>query len=213
MKLLLAATVALLLGALAVSWQGMKKGVANAPDDELARIRKQINELRRDQDNLAAHKQLQELQAAAPPPAQSAPAAEIEAMKQQLAAQQAAMAELEAAKVDEKKLTQAEEGLIEQQKLENGDAELKRARRISEALLVAKVREWVKDAQFITFDILMPETNIGPDTILAVRRKTGILGQFKVSEVTPEGGIANPLPGFGPFEPQPGDELIFPPQY
>jgi hypothetical protein len=31
--------------------------------------------------------------------------------------------------------------------------------------------------------------------------------------VSAEGGIANPLPGLGPFQPQVGDELILPPQY
>jgi hypothetical protein len=31
--------------------------------------------------------------------------------------------------------------------------------------------------------------------------------------VTPEGGIADPMPGFGPIDPMPGDELILPPQY
>ena len=38
MKLLLGATVALLLGALAVSWQGMKQGVADTSPDELEPI-------------------------------------------------------------------------------------------------------------------------------------------------------------------------------
>ena len=42
MKLLLGATIALLLGALAVSWQGMTTGVKNTPPDEVARLEKQI---------------------------------------------------------------------------------------------------------------------------------------------------------------------------
>ena len=50
-------------------------------------------------------------------------------------------------------------------------------------------------------------------SFLGIRRKTGILGQFKVSGVSAEGGIANPLPGFGPFQPKIGDDLILPPQY
>jgi len=86
---------------------------------------------------------------------------------------------------------------------------------IAEALLVAKVREYVEDPDyggFATIDVTMPE-QVQPGTILAIRRKTGILGQLKVSDVSAEGAIANPLPGFGPIEPQPGDELILPPQY
>ena len=52
MKLLLGATVALLLGALAVSWQGMNTGVKNASPDEIARLERQIRELRAEQDKI-----------------------------------------------------------------------------------------------------------------------------------------------------------------
>jgi multidrug efflux pump subunit AcrA (membrane-fusion protein) len=219
MKLLLGATIALLLGALAVSWQGMRDGVKNAPADELARLRKQITELRLEQDKLQLEKQMQQLRASTPEtPMPTANAAEIEEMKAKLAANEAALAQLEAerqrAELDAK-VAQDEEGLLSQRDLEKGDSELRRARMIAEALLIGRVSEYVEDAEyggFITFDILMPE-QVQPGTILAIRRKTGILGQLKVSDVTAEGGIANPLPGFGPVNPQVGDELILPPQY
>lgn len=218
MKLLLGATVALLLGALAVSWQGMRRGVQNAPAEEIARLKKQIAELRAEQDKLQLEKQLQQLKASTPPAPLPPNAAEIEAMKAQLAANQAALAQIEAEKARnarDAKLAQDEEGLLGQRELEKGDSELRRARMIAEALLMGRVREYVEDAEyggFITFDVLMPD-QVQPGTILAIRRKTGILGQFKVSEITPEGGIANPLPGFGPVQPEVGDELILPPQY
>jgi hypothetical protein len=60
--------------------------------------------------------------------------------------------------------------------------------------------------------VLLPE-QIQAGVIVAIRRQTGILGQFKVSDITAEGAIANPLPGFGQVKPQVGDELILPPQY
>lgn len=215
MKLLLGATVALLLGALAVSWQGMNNGVKNTSPDELARLKSQVAELRKEQDKLQMEKQLQQLKAAAPVvPTPVSNAAEIEAVKAQLEANKAALAQIEAEKAA-KKLEQDEEGLISQRDLEKGDAELKRARMIAQALLIGKVREYINDAQsgdFITFDVLMPE-QVQAGTILGIRRKTGILAHFKVSDVTAEGGIANPMPGFGPVQPQPGDELILPPQY
>ena len=218
MKLLLGATVALLLGALVMSWQGMNNGVKNAPPDEIARLKKQVAELRAEQDKLQLERQLQQLKSA---PAASSPApstAEVEAMKAQLAANQAALAQLEAEKANaarDAKVAQDEEGLLSQRDLEKGDSELRRARMIAEALLIGRVQEYVEDAEyggFVTFQILMPE-QVQTGTILAIRRKTGILGQLKVSDVTPEGGIANPLPGFGPVNPQVGDELILPPQY
>lgn len=214
MKVLLGATIALLLGALAVSWQSMKQGMANTPPDEVERLRKQIAELRQEQDNLKVQEQLKQIQSTTPvSPAPSN--TELELLKQKIAAQEAAMGEIEQDRKAErdKKLERDEEGLIAQAGLESKDAELKRARSIADALLVARVKEYVKDSQFITFEILMPEVNIQEGTILGIRRKTGILATFKVSGVEAEGGIANPMPGFGNYEPQPGDELILPPQF
>ena len=219
MKLLLGATVALLLGALAMSWQGMNTGIKNTSPDEIARLKKQVAELRQEQDNLLLEKHLQQIKATTPPvPTPAANASEIEALKAQAEANKAALAQLEAEKDKAKrdaKVTQDEEGLLSQRDLEKGDAELRRARMIGEALLIGKVKEYVEDAQyggFITFEIAMPE-QVQVGTILAIRRKTGILGKLKVSDVSADGGIANPLPGFGPIQPKVGDEIILPPQY
>lgn len=217
MKLLLGATVALLLGALAVSWQGMNNGVKNTSPDEIARLKKQVAELRAEQDKLQLEKQIQQLKAT-PAPTPAANAAEIEAMKAQMEANKAALAEIEAEKDKAKrdaKVEQDEQGLLGQRDREKADDELRRARMIGEALLIGRIKEYVEDAQyggFITFEILMPD-QVQVGTVLAIRRKTGILGQLKVSDVSTDGGIANPLPGFGPIQPQVGDELILPPQY
>jgi hypothetical protein len=219
MKLLLGATIALLLGALALSWNSMNTGVKNAPPDELARLRKQITELRIEQDKLQLERQMQQLKASAPlAPTPTSNAAEIEEMRAKVAANEAALAQIEAERQRaerDAKVAQDEEGLLSQRELEKGDQELRRARMIGEALLIGRVSEYVEDAEyggFITLEILMPE-QVQPGTILAIRRKTGILGQLKVSEVTAEGAIANPLPGFGPVNPKVGDELILPPQF
>ena len=217
MKLLLGATVALLLGALAVSWQGMNTGVKNTSPDEIARLKVQVAELRKEQDNLQLEKRIQQTRAAAAAaPTPMSNAAEIAALKAEAEANKAALAQIEAEKAErDKKVAQDEEGLLSQRDLKKGDTELKRARMIAQALLIGKVKEYVDDAQaggFITFDILMPE-QVQVGTTLAIRRKTGILGLLKVSDVSAEGGIANPQAGFGPVQPQVGDELILPPQY
>ena len=218
MKLLLGATIALLLGALAVSWQGMNTGVKNTPPDEIARLQKQIKELRAEQDNLKMQRDLQMLRSEPIQTPATASALELEAMKLQVAQNKRALEEMELLKEQEKrdkKVAQDEEGLLAQRGLEGKDGELRRARMISEALLIGRVKEYVEDAQyggFITFDVLMPE-QVQTGVIVAIRRKTGILGQLKVSDVTVEGAIANPLPGFGALKPQVGDELILPPQY
>ena len=217
MKLLLGATVALLLGALAVSWQGMNTGVKNTSPDEIARLKSQVDELRAEQDKLVLERQMQTLRNAPtsiPTPASNA--AEIDAMKAQVEVGKAAIQKLEEERIKrDRKLEDSEEGLIDQRKLEKTDSELRRARMISEALLMGRVKEYVEDAQyggFATFDIVMPE-QVQVGTVLAIRRKTGILGQVKVSDISPDGAIANPLPGYGPIKPQVGDELILPPQY
>ncbi len=218
MKLLLGATIALLLGALAVSWQNMHTGVKNAPQEELARMKKQIKELQDDQDKLKLERQRQQLRTELDKtPTPIGNAAELAAMKLQVEQNKRALEELEAAKAKAagKKADRDEEGVIAVNDIEDKDGELKRARRISTALLIGRVKEIVEDAQsggFITFEVLMPE-QVQTGTILAIRRKTGILGQLKVSDVTPEGAIANPMAGFGPVKPQVGDELILPPQY
>jgi hypothetical protein len=217
MKLLLGATVALLLGALAVSWQGMNSGMKNAPQDDLARINKQLADLRMQNDRLLIEKQLQEARASTPQiPTPMSNAAEIEAMKAQIARGKEAIADLEAEKAKrDADLAQAEQGLINQRDVYGRDPELKQASLIAQALLIGKVLEYSEDPQyggFATFTVLMPE-QVQVGTILAIRRKTGILGQLKVSDVTPEGGIANPLPGVAPFIPKPGDELILPPPF
>ena len=215
MKLLLGATIALLLGALAVSWQGMNQGVKNTPPDEIARLQKQVKELRAEQDNLKMQRDLQQLRSES---IQTPANSELETMRLQVAQNKLALEEIELRKEAEardKKVAQDEEGLLAQRSLEGGDSELRRARMIRDALLVGRIKEYVEDAQyggFVTFEVLLPE-QIQAGVIVAIRRQTGILGQLKVSDITAAGAIANPLPGFGPVKPQVGDELILPPQY
>lgn len=212
MKLLLGATIALLLGALAVSWQGMKTGVRNTPSAEIARLETQVRELRAEQDKLQLEKQRQQLIGTAPDPD-----AELNAMKLQLAQQKQALDQIDQQERDlrDKKVADEEEVLGDQRALESKDVELRRARMISQSLLIGRVKEYVEDPAlggFVTFEVLMPE-QVQTGAIMAIRRKTGILGQLKVSDVSAEGAIANPLPGFGTVKPVAGDELILPPQY
>lgn len=218
MKILLGATIALLLGAVGLSWYGMREGVKETSSDEIARLKRQVDELRIEQDRLQMEKQMQQLRASEPiAPAPSVGQLEREALKAELAAKEAEIARI----ADEKdkaerdaKVADAEVLELEKRDLEKGDSELRRARLIGEALLMGKVKEFAEDPQFgsfVTFDVMMPE-NVQQGSILAIRRKTGIIGQIKVSEITAEGAIGNLLPGIGSFKPQPGDELILPPQ-
>lgn len=206
LKFLLGVTVALLIGAIALSWQSMKDGVKNASPEELAQLQQQIDELRKEVE-----------QSKAKPQEPSVASEEVEEIKQQLAATRQQLERVEAEKAAEMddKLKQDEEGLIAQKMLEKNDSELRRARIIAQALLIGRVKEVVEDPQyggFITIEVLMPE-QVQVGTVLGIRRKTGILATFKVSDVTDDGAIANPVTALGPVKPESGDELVFPPQY
>ncbi len=215
MTILLGATFALLLAAVVLSFQGMKEGVKNAPQDEIARLQTQLDQLRLEQDRLALEKQLQQVRSNPVP--ETAGPSDMEKMRAELAAKEAEMARLAEEKADAEKKADTyrdEAGFIGGRELEKNDNELRRARMIRDALLIGKVSSFIANAEvgnFITIDIVMPE-QVQPGAILAIRRNTGILGQVKVSDVTAEGAIASPMPGFGPVEPKVGDELIIPPQ-
>jgi hypothetical protein len=215
MKFLLGATAALLLGALVMSWNNTQTAVATAPKTEIDQLKAELSQLKAEQDRL----QLQKIKDSAPPPVVYQPAPDQSAeLKAQLAEKERQLAEIQAAKEKaerDAKVSNSENVLLNQRDLEKGDNELRRARLISQALLVGKVREYVESAEvggFATIEVIMPE-QIQVGTVLSIRKKSGILGQLKVTDVTPEGAIANPVPGFGPTKPQPGDELINPPPF
>ena len=215
MTILLGATFALLLAAVVLSFQGMKDGVKNAPQDEIARLQTQLDQLRLQQDNLALEKQLQQLRSNPMP--ETGGLSEMEKIKAELAAKEVEMAKLAEEKTNAEKKADTyrdEAGFIGGRELEKKDDELRRGRLIRDALLIGKVSSYVANAEvgnFITIDVVMP-AQVEPGGILAIRRNTGILGRVKISEVTAEGAIANPMPGFGQVVPKVGDELIIPPQ-
>ena len=219
-KLFLGTIIALLLAALVMSWHGMQQGVKNTPADEYERLRKQIDALREDQNRLAIEKQLQQGNAtlantAAVPAATSA---ELAITKQQLKESEAmrlALAEEKTKAERNAKVSDNENILLTQRELEKKNILARETRLISQALLVAKVKEYVEDAQsgnFVTLEVIMPD-QVQQNTILAIRRNTGILGQLKITNVEGGGAVASPLPGFGTVAPVPGDELILPPRF
>lgn len=216
MTILLGATFALLLAAVVLSFQGMKDGVKNAPQDEIARLHSQIEQLRLEQEKLAIQKEIRDVREAPAQPADSP--SDIEKMKEELARKEAEIAALAEEKEDAEKKADTyrdEAGLIGQRELEKGDNELRRARMIRDALLIGKISSYVANPEvgnFVTIEVVLPE-HVQSGAILAIRRNTGILGRVQVTDVTPEGAVASPMPGYGQIEPQAGDELIIPPQF
>lgn len=70
-KMLLAATTALLLGALAWTWQTQRNLTKDAPVTELARIQKQLEEIKREEAILRTEKQLRDMGVSSTPAANS----------------------------------------------------------------------------------------------------------------------------------------------
>lgn len=215
LKILLGATVALLLGALAVSYKNVNAPAKPAAQNEQKELLRQIEELRLEQDRLQIEKQRMEIQqAAAQAPPVPAPVAE----PAEIAAMQAQIAELE--KEKEKALRDAETAdreaaFVGGKMLEGRDQEARRARMIRDSLVIARIQEWVEDPQhgsFATIEVIMPE-NVQTGSVLCVRRNTGILGRLRVGEMSIEGAIANPVGSFPEARPQAGDELILEPPY
>ena len=215
LKILLGATVALLLGALAVSYKNLNAPAKPAARNEQREILRQIEELRLEQDRLQIEKQRMEIQqAAAQAPPVPAPVAE----PAEIAAMQAQIADLE--KEKEKALRDAETAdreaaFVGGKMLEGRDQEARRARMIRDSLVIARIQEWVEDPQFggfATIEIIMPD-NVQPGSVLCVRRNTGILGRLRVGEMSIEGAIANPVGTFPEARPQAGDELILEPPF
>ncbi|MEI7909054.1 MAG: hypothetical protein WCK77_05410 [Verrucomicrobiota bacterium] len=216
-KLLLGTTIALLFAAVVMSWNNMQQGVKNTSSDEYERLRKQIEELRDDQKRGSMEKQLQ--QTAAVPVAPPAVTSEDhEALKLQAKADKEKLDAL----LDEKdkaernaKVSDSENLLLVGRDLEKKNGVARDTRLINQALLVAKVKEYVEDAQtggFITLEVMMPD-QVQQNTVLAIRRNSGILGQLKITSVEGGEAVASVLPGFGKIAPAPGDELILPPRF
>jgi hypothetical protein len=202
LKILLAATVALLLGALAMSWKGMRQEVRATPKAELAELQRQIDEIRLEQERLKLERErllLGETAGLAPTPA-ALPAAPLQPATPALAPE-APSAALQP--------PPAEPSPAAPTALD-GDA---RARAIAAAPVVATITEWVDDPQigsFATLDIrVAPSVQSG--TVLCLRRNSGILGRLKVSELSDEGAIATAVSQFGGVKPAAGDELILEP--
>ncbi len=230
-KLLLGATIALLIAAVALSINQTRQARASAPEDRIEQLNRKIEELHMEQKRLDLERKVREQRAreleitASRQPAPEPEDADATRESDEIAAMQARLAESEAAlrAIEEEKaraerdaeVYREEAGLAGQREIESSDRDMRRARMIRDALLVARIMEYVDDDEFggfCTIEILMPE-NISSGETLAIRRNTGIIGHLRVTTIEGREAVATPLPGFGPVDPQPGDELIIPPPF
>ncbi|MDG0995041.1 MAG: hypothetical protein P8O22_09940 [Akkermansiaceae bacterium] len=212
-QVLLGSTAVMLLVALVLSFTAMKNGEAEDGREhtavslmsENARLQAEIERLRAG-DAIAAP-----VTKVDKPDGMSQSELEVIMEKNRILASQ-----LEAAK-KKQTLAEQEAAAITERQSKRHDKEARRARLISQAMLMAQVKEVAKDddagIHVIVLDVKIPEqVRIG--TELAVRRGTGIIGRLSVSSMTDGNVFADPLPGTfpgGTIDIKTGDELIKPP--
>jgi chromosome segregation ATPase len=212
LKILLGATMALLLGAVVVLTSRMNDGVRNAPEEELVAMRRQLTELEAEIERVRTEKERVALRRIAAEPSPTDPLTRGEAQEsvkdlQERLAQLEREAEENAERAEQ---AEKESEFITQHQAENSKREARRMRTIRDAMQMATVIEWVEDPNFGGFAVLKVENadNVQPGVELAIRRNGGILGRLKVTEVTIEGAVATPVTRFDEHKPAPGDELI-----
>jgi biotin carboxyl carrier protein len=208
LKIMLGATIALLLVAVGVSYKGMNQQVRNAPEQEIRDLRRQLLEMEQESERLKLERERRILrEAAAEPQPTDAVTREDAAVFAERLAQLERETEEAKAQADR---AQKETDFLLDKRNENKSKDDRRVRVINDAMLIATVKEWVEDPQFGGFAILRVESedNVQSGTVLAIRRNGGILGKLKVTELSIEGAVANPVTAFGEVKPQPGDELI-----
>ncbi|MFC7339292.1 hypothetical protein ACFQY0_19015 [Haloferula chungangensis] len=208
LKIMLGATIALLLVAVGVSYKGMNQQVRNAPEEEIHDLRRQLLEMEQESERLKLERERRILREAAaePKPTDAVTREDAAVFAERL---EQLERETEEAKEQAARAERETDFLLDKRN-ENKSRDDRRVRVINEALLIATVREWVEDPQFGGFAVLSVERedNVQAGTVLAIRRNGGILGKLKVTEVSIDGAVANPVTAFGEVKPQPGDELI-----
>ncbi|MCW1923561.1 hypothetical protein OKA05_13435 [Luteolibacter arcticus] len=203
-KILLVMTVALLVGALAMSWKNFRQDVRGTPKKELAEVHRQIAEIEQQRKLLQEERdRLMGGQPLAPKPPSDTPAIP------EVAPQDAP----ETGAVFGDDLSAGEAVPAPEPDAPVAPAAEDRAKAIAAAPVVAKITEWVEDPQLGAFATLqvIDVAAVKADAVLCVRRNSGILGKLKVSEVAPEGALASPTAVFGQVKPKVGDELIVEP--
>jgi hypothetical protein len=214
LKILLGGTLALVIGALIVFAKQLNRDVADTPPDKLEAMQRQLSEMKREMERLDLEKERRILMAAADSPSEpSTPDDDTAEETRRVAELEARLAQIEAeaetAKEDAKRAEEEAE-LLTQRHSENRDNTKRRIRLINDAMVIATVQEWIENPKIGGFATLNIESrdNVEPGTVLALRRNGGVLGKFRVGEVTSGQAIGEPITAFDEAKPEPGDELI-----
>lgn len=207
-QILLGSTAVVLLTALVLSFGAMKNGEkedgrrvsAQELLDENARLQIEVDRLR------GARPMPKPQPAELPDTMSTTKLKELEEQNKQLLADKAAA---------EMKQQQAEAETLAMNERASGqrDKTARRAKLISQAMVMAQVSEVAEvdgQIQFVVLDV--KQSNVRQGTKLAIRRNTGIVGEVIITRMDAEATVADPLPNVeGKVDIKQGDELIVAP--
>jgi len=212
-QILLAATAAILLALLGMSYTSMRHG--EAADNRKARAIALIQEEACYKAELKRLRSGQPITKPVTPPTATVTTTPTEEKLKEMEIANKLLREQVLR--SEQKAKQAEEETLAMNgaHAEKYDKEARRARLISQAMLMAQVKEVAQqDGIFvIVLDVKRPQS-VHLDTELAIRRGTGIIGRVVVSNIDAGAVFADPVPGSfpgGSIDVKVGDELIIPP--
>lgn len=208
--MLIGVTALILVGVFAFSFGSMKKG-SSVNIHEKEKLRAELTLLQQTsvvdyapQKDIDAREEMDALKS------------ELDALKtEKLQEEKARLAEEQARlQAKQNKATEEPQEVIEPEMDPDDKKRLeRRAKLISQAMVMATVEKYYPQDQFAAINIINYE-NVQTGVTLAIRRQTGIVGQLKVATVESEKAIADIM--YYTFlgeeiDIQPGDELILPP--
>lgn len=208
LKVLFYMAAAALVAGLGVSWKDFKRTRAEEPPEKVFEVKRQIREIRLDQERIQTARDRITGKAApptaaavaddAPPP----PTADVD------------LAAVDAASTLSDPPEAGEEGATPAPTPAPALSPDDRAKAIAAAPVAAKIKEWVEDPDFGVISTLQitDATAVKPGIILCVRRNSGIIARLKVSEIAEGEAAASPSSILGELKPQVGDELIVDPE-
>lgn len=228
MKILVAATFGLMLALLVLLYQGKNDGSSEADIRELHELNQRLILQEQVSRAVIPRQPSQSTPVEISPPTPSGPSpAELEAQQNMLAALEEKMAKLDGIEETNRKLIEEKEeaeqkaetykdeaGFIAQRQLETNDMNQRRARQISQALLIGQVESFEKEWNIVVFRSTLPDS-IQEGSELGIRKNNGLKGRVRVSRIENGSYVANAITGsfFGDVNIEVGDELIIPPPF
>lgn len=225
MKILIGATFAVLVACLFLSYNKMKTDLDRDPSiSEIEALQKRLTQLENaDKGTYPVHNAPANTAEPYTSPIQPTPnpleqqaaemakQKEIDDLRKKLADSEAKTKKAES-KAD---VADAEAGALAEEVIDQRQPEIRKAKSIVNALLMARVTSFDIESQLVGIRVERQE-QVHPGITLGIRRNSGIIGRIKISTVEFSEAVGDPIQGSfmgGKIDIREGDELILPPVY